>query len=174
MKMQKREAAKQDGGLFFKLKDGESKIAVLRGEFFEHYVKWFNGKSQEANPNDPESKSRFKVNIVLFESGPPKALIWDMNITTYNSLVSVNEEYPLETTKIKITRHGSGTDTTYSIVALDPRKHALTESSLKQLSEVKLNILNAKAKPIAPPAGEDDFGPPPPDLDEEDDERIPF
>lgn len=137
MKFTKRQESSGGGqDKFLKFKDGESKNLILRGEIFEFYMKWVNGKSQAAESNDPEAKVRFKINAV--EGSAVK--IWEFPLTVYNQLASINEEYPLEKTVIKVTRHGTGTDTVYHVL---PLLKATIPAAIERL---ELHILGSKPK----------------------------
>lgn len=171
MKFTKREP-KSDGNkpnLFLQLKNGESATGVLRGEIYEFFIKWVNGKSEQVRANDPEGKSRFKVNIVVNEEGKFVAKIWEFSFFVYNDLANIASEYDITKTKIKITRNGSGTETRYLILPL--LKEPLGPKAMEQIEAVKLNILN-KDKPNVDTysPGENDFGEPPVETDED----IPF
>ena len=169
MKFNKREVSSGGGSdKFLKFKDGESKNIILRGEIFEFYNRWVGGKGQACGPNDPGATSRFKVNAIIYEGGAFSAKIWEFPLTVYNQLADINSEYPLESTKIKVTRQGTGTDTVYHILPLVSAKDTLSPAILKHIEAVPMNILDAKPKVQSQ---EHDFGPPPPEAD---DEILPF
>lgn len=177
MKFQKREVPSSGSDKFVKFKDGESKNVILRGEVYEYKMKWVNNKSILTTPQDPEGKSRFKVNAIVYEAGAFKAMIFEFPLTVYNKLADVNSEYPLDTTKIKITRQGIGTDTEYHILPLAAEKDKLTPNILAQISAIPLNILDTKpsqstsSSPRMSDFPKDevdhDFGEPPPEMDSE-------
>jgi hypothetical protein len=148
MRFPKREVSDSQGsGLFFRLKDGESKKGVLRGELYEFFQVWQNGKSVLVKPTAPGAKSRFRANIVVFddESGEFKALILEMSQTMCNQLADLAEEYDLTQTKIKITRRGTGTDTVYNIMPLF--KEPLGPAAMKLIQSIPLQILEHKTPP---------------------------
>lgn len=120
---------------FLKLKDGESKEGVFRGEPFEYRVKW-NGSIYAP---DPAGSFRYKLNFIVWDVDHFKALIWEFGQTIYDTLSEINVNMPLENTKIKITRKGSGTDTTYIIIPLGP----VAKKGLELIAAVDLNILGA-------------------------------
>lgn len=170
MKLNKRELSAGGGSdKFLKFKDRESKSVVLRGEIHEFHIKWVNGRSVDALANEPGAMSRFKVNAVAYEEGKFVARIWEISLTVYNKLCDVNDEYPLEKTKIKITRQGTGTDTEYHVLPLVSQKDILSPAILAQIEAVPLNILDAKPKTQTQ---DHSFGAPPPES--YDDESIPF
>lgn len=168
MKFTKRQAPGSSGGTdkYLKIKDGESKSLWLTGEIYEFYMKWVNGKSVNVEPTDPEGKSRFRVNAGMIEDGKPVMKIWEFPLTVYRQLSAINEEYPLETIKIKVSRHGSGTDTEYHVLPLLRDK---IEPSLKLMDLHILNNKPAQAKPMASPPNGWDNEPMPEEHDE-----IPF
>lgn len=126
---------------FLKFEDGETKHVVLAGEIFEFYMKWVNGKSVPSNPQDPDAKVRFKVNAIVSEEGKLIPKIWEFPLTVYNQLADINSEYPLEETKLKVTRQGTGTDTVYHILPL------LKEKVPASIKSIELNVLgNSKPK----------------------------
>lgn len=143
MKFTKREVVQSEGSsLFLKLKDGDSITGIFRGENHEFHVKWENGKSHLTNEHDQEGKPRFRLNFITKEDKRLVAKIWEFSVVVYNQLADLNEEYPLETTKVKITRRGSGTDTVYSILPL--LKEPLTPAQIKEIESVSLNMLEHK------------------------------
>lgn len=155
MNFKKREIPKGEGGnLFLRLKDGESIKGVCRGEIHEFHMKWVGNRSQLCEPNDPEAKFRFRLNIIVPENGSFVPKIWEFGLTIYNQLADIAEEYDLEKTKIKITRRGTGTDTVYLILPL--LKEPLTPKQLNEIEAVPLNILEHKEsakQQLAPSSG---------------------
>lgn len=149
MKFTKREMPSKgdgNGGLFLKFKDGESKTVVLRGENYEFRQKWENGKSVLVDESDREGKSRFRVNAIVFEDGKFQAKILEFGLMLYNQLAEIADEYDITTIKIKITRRGTGTDTTYN--ALPLLKEPLSPKQMKEIEAVDLNVLEHRdAKP---------------------------
>lgn len=159
MKFHKREIPKSEGSnLFFRLKDGETLNGVCRGEVYEFYIKWANNKSQVVTSDDPEGKSRFRVNIVVQEGQKFVAKVWEFGLTIYNQLSDINEEYDLSKTKLKIKRVGTGTDTIYMILPL--LKEPLTPFVLNEIESVTLNMLQHKAPAQKSPAEAYFDGPP--------------
>jgi hypothetical protein len=142
MQFTKRELVQGEGGnLFLKLKDGESVTGVFRGEIYEFYSRWDGNRSKVTSVDDPEGKSRFRLNFVTKEENKLVAKIWEFGVGIYNQLADLNEDYSLEETKVKITRRGTGTDTTYNIL---PTKDKLDEKALNAIAEVGLQVLEHK------------------------------
>lgn len=129
---------------FISLKDGDSVNGIFRGEIHSFYHKWVNGKGAQANHDEPGAKIRFKANFVTMEDGKLVAKIFEFPQTVYNLLADVNEEYPLETTKVKLSRRGTGTDTTYSVLPL--AKEPISPAMLRSIEEVSLNILDGQTQ----------------------------
>jgi hypothetical protein len=153
MKFQKRDIPTGDGkgGLFLKFKDGESKVGVLRGECYEFYQVWENGKSQVVPEDHPGAKSRFRANFITKEDGELKARIFEFGLTVYNALADISESYDLEQTAVKITRRGTGTDTIYMILPVPPKEQP-NAAQLKTIQALPLNILEHKEQPAKPKA----------------------
>lgn len=153
MKLPKREMPTSNGSsgnLFLKFKDGESKTGVFRGEPYEFYQKWVSNKSHVTSADDPEGKSRFRLNFVVLEDGKFVAKIFEFGLTVYGQLADIQEEYDLETIKVKITRRGTGTDTTYMVLPL--LKEPIPAKAFKEIESVHMNILEHKQAPINPTA----------------------
>lgn len=147
MKFTKREIPKgENGGMFMRMKDGENRVGVFRGEIHEFFQVWESGKSLVVSPDHPGAKSRFRLNFVSKEDGELKAKIFEFGLMVYNQLAEISEDYDLEKTAVKITRRGTGTDTTYIII---PAKEQPNTDQLKGIGNVALNILEHKqsAKP---------------------------
>lgn len=143
MKFQKREITQSEGSsLFLKLKDGESVSGMFRGEVYEFYAKWEGNRSHVTNPLDQEAKVRFRLNFVMKEDSKLVAKIWEFGLVVYNQLADLDAEYPLEETKVKITRRGTGTDTTYSILPLVKEK--IDPKTMTAILSVPLNHLEHK------------------------------
>lgn len=160
------------GEVFLKIQDGETVNVVFRGEIFEFYGKWVNGKFVEMPQSDPTQMNRFKVNAVVYDMTQKTFVskIWEFPTTVYNDLANINVHYPVEKTKIAITRKGVKTDTTYTLI---PLPGPIQDQAMKAIEKVPLKILNksqVSANPEKKPDGYDDFGPPP----EDDHSEIPF
>lgn len=146
---------------FLKMKDGDVVRGVVVGDIQETYKKWINGKGIECAPDEPGAGLRFKVNLITDENGGLVAKIWEFGILIYNQLKDINDEYPLETTKVKISRQGSTKDnTSYTILPLVTAKDKLTDKQLEKIKAIDLHKLVAsKPKNYAPtsarPPGED-------------------
>ena len=157
MKFTKREIPSGNGGggnLFLKIGDGESVTGVLRGENYEFYNVWENGKSRICGPDEEGAKSRFRANFVTYEDGKFVAKIWEFPLTVYNQLAEIAEEYDLEKTKLKITRRVIKTDTIYKILPM--LKEPIPAKAMKEIEAVPLNILEHKPQNKVPSFGPSD------------------
>lgn len=131
---------------YVKLKDGESVRGVFIGDMFTFHIKWINGKSVESDNKDPDAKTRFKCNFAMVDDqGQLTAKVWEFAYSVFEQLKAINSEYPLETTKVKISRMGTGTDTTYQILPLVSPKDLLTKPQLDAINALPLNPLDKKA-----------------------------
>ena len=143
MRFQKRDDPSEGGGKFLKLKDGQYTTGVLRGEIYEFYSKWDNGKSHLTDPLDPEGRVRFRANLVVREEKSFQAKIWEFPLAIYNNLAALQEAYDdLENIKIRIIRNGTGTDTTYTILPM--LKEPISQADLLEIKTTPLNILEHK------------------------------
>lgn len=139
----KAESGSGSGGeKYLKLKSGESITGIFRGEIHEHFVRWNNGKSEAAQLGEPGAKIRFEINFVTFVDGRFIAKIFSFPQSLYNQLADVNSEYPLEKTKVKLSRSGDGLETEWRVLPLVSEKDKLTAQILQQIEQVTLNILD--------------------------------
>jgi hypothetical protein len=135
---------------FIKLKDKESISGIIMGEIHEFFILWENGKSREVSEDTPGAKFRFRVNFVIKEGSVYVPKILEQGLIVYKDLAAINEEYPLEQTVIKLTRNGTGTDTTYSLLPL--LKQQPTEKILAHLSTIELlSLTSTKGADAGPP-----------------------
>ena len=121
---------------FLKLKDKESVQGIFRGDLHEFFVVWENGKSQEVGQDTPGAKFRFCVNFVVKEGTGYVAKLFEQGLTVYNQLRELHDEYELDKIVVKITRNGTGTDTTYSVMPL--LKHAISKETMRFLDTMEL------------------------------------
>ena len=143
MKFQKRAPVGSGDGskTYLKIRPGESIKLILAGDEHCFRIKWHNGKSSPADDNDPEGKFRFKVNVIVKEDGKYVAKVWEQGSIVYNGLMDINEDYKLNKTVLKVTRSGTGTDTTYSLI---PMPGGIDEATLSYIRDVKLHNLTGK------------------------------
>lgn len=156
MDMPKRAAQSAGAGVssdaYLKIGDGEKIDVVFRGSFYEFWQNWpKGGQKQIFTEPTAGARSRFLLNAVVYDKATKKfvAKVWEFAFPTYNQLAAINEHYPLEKTKIQITRTGAGTKTSYVILPLGP----VVPKALKEIEAVELNVLDrsgAAAEQSAP------------------------
>lgn len=135
---------------YLKLSAGQSAKGVFRGEPHEFRQHWRNKQSFVCTGSDcalckegEKSSFRFRLNFIIQENGAYVAKVFEQGKTVYEVLKALHEsDYDLEKHAVKITRHGSGTDTTYSIVPLP--NGGVTKEFEKELSKVELNNLSGQ------------------------------
>lgn len=146
---------------YIKLKDKESIEGVFMGDLFEFHAIW-DGQSTKIVPaNTPKSKFKFRVNFLTKEGPVFVAKVFENGAILYRQLEELHAEYNLEETLVKLTRNGTGLDTTYSVLPL--LKRIVTPETKKLLKTIKLHELNQSK-------GQSENGDPGFDSDEE----IPF
>lgn len=130
------------GNNFLKLKDGESATLILQGDIYEFYAVWQESRYVHVPAGTPKASFKFRVNAITLENGAFVAKILEGGANLYRDLKELNVEYDLETTKIKMTRSGSGTETRYTVMPL--AKQPLSKEQLKQIVAVELQDLRHK------------------------------
>lgn len=142
MKFTKREVPKGEGNgtsNYLKIADGQSATGVFRGEVHEFYQSWPKGGDKQifAKPT-PGASARFKLNFVTHEGDKVVAKVWEFGLTVYNMLAEISEAYPLENTKVKISRRGVDKNTQWMIIPLGP----LDKKGLATIEACPLEVLN--------------------------------
>lgn len=130
---------------FLKLKDKESVQGIFRGDLHEFFVLWEGQKSKVVPEGTPGAKFRFRINFVIKEGSGYVVKIFEQGLTVYNQLAELHNEYELDTIVVKITRNGTGTDTTYSVLPL--LKQAIPKETIKYLDSMELLPLSTEAAP---------------------------
>ncbi len=174
MKFQKRAptgSSGNDGKMYLRLKPGEQVKLIVMGDEYCFRVKWVAGKSISSDESDPEAKFRFKVNVILKENDAYVAKVWEQGSIVYNALMDLSADYPLDRTVLKVTRNGTGTDTTYSII---PLPGGVDDGTAKHIKSIKLHALAGKGEAKA--SGFDSLPDPAWDAiaDDEPEEELPF
>jgi hypothetical protein len=144
---------------FLTIKDGQSIKGIFVGDIYEFYTKWVGGKSIVSNQDDVDAKIRFRCNFVTVdEKGELVTKIWEFPYAVYENLKNINDEYPLENTKVKITRTGTGTTTNYNIMPLLGAKDILKPSVVDIIKKMPLHeLLNKKqVQAFAPSQNQND------------------
>lgn len=141
------ESKSEDTRNFLRLKPGESAIGMFRGDPFSFRTHWANNRSTvcpgsancEICQSGNKAKFRFRVNFITKEVDTYVAKIIEQGWTVYDTMRNLNADYDLEKFTVKVTRHGSGMETTYTIIPM-PNGQINPEKE-KQLAQVKLNDL---------------------------------
>jgi hypothetical protein len=139
---------------FLRLKDKETVTGVFRGDIHELFVLWENGKSREVTPGTQGAKFRFRVNFVLKDGANYVPKIFEQGLVVYRQLADLHAEYDLPNTVVKITRNGTGTDTTYTIMPV--KNSAIPKETAKYLSTLELLPLEPKTEQKAPSIDENE------------------
>jgi hypothetical protein len=160
---------------FLILKPGEVARGVFAGEVFAFKQHWLKAQKRGVvcpgfekceicakvtdDMDDEEKKKywpgfRFKVNFIVNENGAYTAKILEQGATVYDAIVALAADYDLKKHLIKITRHGSGVDTTYSIVPV--ANGQLDAEKLALVSQIVLLPLKAKEIKKTEPSESDD------------------
>jgi hypothetical protein len=147
-----------DGGMFIKLRDGESVEGIFRGEPHEFYSV-FGDKERTEYPDYVKGSSyKFKINFIVREEGKPVAKIYQGGVTVRRRLEYLFEEFGQDCV-YKIARKGSGKDDTEYFL---DKKADLNPDQVANIDKLDLCQLTAK--------GEDKYAYAPP----EDDSDLPF
>jgi len=127
---------------FLKLKDKESVSGIFKGDLHEYFIVWENGKSREVPEGTPKAGFRFRVNFVMKEGSTYSPKIFENGPGVYAQLKELHDEYGLDSIVVKITRNGTGLDTTYSILPL--LKQTLSKEAVEFISTLTLHPLENK------------------------------
>lgn len=139
---------KGSSDIWIKLKDGDSVTGVCRGDIVQGYEKWDGSKnrSEPCEPGTDGARFRFKVNFVLKDPAQGESPVKILNLggSVYDALHDFAAGgYGMSQTWFKITRHGSGLDTSYSVLPLPESK--LTEAEEAAVSDLPLHSLEPQA-----------------------------
>lgn len=161
-------AQRSGGGKnYLKLKAGESVRGVFRGDPVDYRMHWVGGRGVDCPPKDcphcatgDKSGFRFRVNFVLNENGAYTAKVFENGWGVYEAMRALHEgDYNLEHHLVKLTRHGSGKETSYSIIPVPNGTLAASQEAL--VSAVALHPLTTteesdSKEDTAPPHGDED------------------
>lgn len=138
----KKDLPESGPGNYVRLKDKESITGIFRGDIYDFYSLWENGKPKIVEESVFGARFRFKINFVVKEGSTYLVKIFEQSQTVYQQLSELHDEYDLEKTLIKITRNGSGkNDTTYTLM---PLRQEVPEETLKHLATLPLNPLGPR------------------------------
>ncbi len=130
--------------LYLRLKDGEAVNIIPRGEIYEFYSVF--GTRGEVTSSTPGAKLRFKMNVIVNESGTLKAKILEFGMTIYDQLAEINKVCDVTKTKIRLSRKGSGkSDTMYMLLPVV--NEPISAKVMATIEAIPLHVLNqARAK----------------------------
>ncbi len=154
--MQFRTDLPESGGSknFLKLKDKESVTGIFMGDLHDFFVLWENGKTRVVPEGTSDAKFRFKVNFVAKEGAVYVPKIFEQGLTVYRQLAELHDEYGLDQIVVKVTRNGTGNDTTYSLLPL--LKQTITKETMAHLKSLELLPLESKEQQNQKKHNEDD------------------
>lgn len=138
----------EDARSFVKLEAEKSIQGVFRGEpydFRAHYLDRrgikCTGENCELCLAGNKSKFRFRINFITKQDDKYVAKVFEQGLTVYKQMSALQGGgYDLERSVVKITRHGSGLDTEYSIIPI--ANGSLTPEKEKEVAAVELNSLD--------------------------------
>jgi hypothetical protein len=133
---------------FLKIDPGSSVKGIFRGDPYEFRIHWVAGASTVCTGKDCpscadsiRSSFRFRINFITNENSNFTAKVWEGGKKVYEMLKALHEsEYNLEKHAMKISRSGSGTDTTYSVIPV--ANGTIKPDVEKVLSAIELNKLS--------------------------------
>ena len=133
------------GNLYVSLKkDGDLVRGIFAGEPKTFRIHWINGKGidclGEGCPHcaaGDKSKFRFTCNFIVEENGMYVAKLFESGKTVYDALAEQGADYDMSKTLVKITRKGTGMDTTYAVTIAPPDKQP-TKEQLETIKAVQL------------------------------------
>lgn len=127
---------------FVSLKDKESITGIFAGEPQEFFIVWDQGKAKEVSPDSPGAKMRFRINFIVKNGAAYEVKVLENSGTVYKQLAELHKEYDLSTIVVKITRNGTGLETTYNIFPLI--KQQITPEVAAHLKTLELHQFGVK------------------------------
>ena len=165
-------SGESSGKDYVRLKGGESVVGLLRGDPVHWYSHWIGNSTVRCPGKEAcqhcqaglKAAFRFKMNMIVKEkeAGGLAVKIFENGWNVYQALKELNGGgWDLETTRIRISRTGSGkNDTVYSVVPMP--NGTLSPEDLRFMESLKLHDFTvtdaAKGDPREP--GEDRDPPP--------------
>lgn len=101
---------------FVKIESGQSMAGVLRGApvFFKQV--WNEGEEKQVFSMDHQGGAkRFRMNFLTYSDGQWSALILENGPRLYAQIEEENSMRPIENSVVKLTRNGSGKNTTWDL-----------------------------------------------------------
>lgn len=137
-------------GSFLKFKDRESITLVVVGDPAIYTALWTNNRYEICEPDTPKATMRFRANVVFKEreTGLLVSKIWEGPKRLYKQLKELNDEYDLDKIYVKVTRHGTGTDTEYSLLPAKEKRSKEADRSIATVELQNLNVQTIEREPI--------------------------
>lgn len=162
------DVSSESGKNFLKLKnDKDSAVGIFRGnphDFRQHWIKnGQNNTSKECKGDGCEycqqgikSVFRFRINFVMYDSQQGYfSKVFEQGLTVYETLRGLHQGgYDLEKTLVKITRNGTGNNTTYLIMPVPNGVDLLTPQKLQMVAQVQLHDVSKIDEPTQSTSGE--------------------
>lgn len=136
------------GGKFVKLpKDGDKIVGVFCGEPHPREVVW-NGERYEAYNGESGVKAVMRVAINFFDLESRTMRIMENGVTWFKDLLKVKDKYGLEQQAYEVERHGTGAQTSYTIMP----ERKLSDEEVREIAGTTLHDL---AQPVGGGEGSD-------------------
>ncbi len=136
---------------YLKLEAGRPIVVAFRGDPADFRTHWVSnryalctGDGCQPCKDGIASAFRFRVNVIVKEGGQALGKVWEGGRVVYNSLRDLNKDYDLATHLIKLTRNGTGKETTYSL--LPAPKGEITPEMEKLFKTIQLFDLDKAGK----------------------------
>ena len=128
-------------GKFIKLpKDGDKVVGVFCGEPNPREVVW-NGEKYIDYNGDSGVKPTMRVSINFYDLEQQAMRIMENGVTWFKDLLKVRDKYGLEGQSYEVERHGTGTNTSYTI--LPDRK--LSDEEQRSIANTELHDLTGSS-----------------------------
>lgn len=140
---------------YLKIDDGSFVVGVPRGEVFGFFQRWPQGGTKETFLVPTAGATpRYKINLVIHDAGQYVAKAFEFGTSVCNQFAEIADNFDITTTKVKISRKGTGKKTEWFILPLGP----VDPKALKLIEAVTLNALapqNEAVSQAAQDANED-------------------
>jgi len=155
------------GKHLLKVEDGKTVTGVFRGGLVKFYQHWKNGKSiicpgretcslcNSTAEEDRKATGRFRINFIVKNNGAPlEAKIFEGGKRVYEQIKLINNDVPLETAWVRISRIGTKTNTQWTIAVVPGQGGLVTAEDNKNLLKIQLHDLSL-GRDAGEDAGED-------------------
>ncbi len=163
----KRAKESAGSGIFVRLEeDGDKFVGAFIGDPYPQELFWDQKEGKYVPYTAEHEKRKDKMTLrvslnvfVIAENGEkltkPTVSIFEMNATTFRSVVKVRKRYGFEKTYFEVERSGKKKDpnTTYSVLPDEP----IEPAELEAIKKLKLHDLAKKARGESSDGGEDDY-----------------